>query len=275
MPIQGQAVRVASDDDPSWPVEIAFLERHGVSPDVLDRVAAIARTTAASPDQVMIRGDWLAEDVFYRALASELGLPFLDRRLSLGPGTRFPQSARDGVAPLAPAPGRPRLVLAPFREALAWLLAPPRPRLPPGLAITTPSRLSEAVLRRRAGEVIRHAANGLAEASPRRSCLSGCTLQQTVLAAACIGVLGASAVIEPDATATALVGLSAMLFFTMVILRLAASREFTPVRSHPLPARMNDRDLPIYTIIAPLYRERRVFERLIQGLAALDYPGLM
>jgi cellulose synthase/poly-beta-1,6-N-acetylglucosamine synthase-like glycosyltransferase len=54
--------------------------------------------------------------------------------------------------------------------------------------------------------------------------------------------------------------------------RLAAAARPAPI-APPVIGRMDDRDLPIYTIIVPLYRERRVFPRLIEALTALDYPA--
>lgn len=274
MPFQGQGVRVASDDAPALPGEIAFLARHGIAGELLRQVAEIARATGVCADQVLIRDDWLTEDAFYGALATELELPFLDHGFRLGPGTRFPHSSLYGVAPLADATDGPLLVMAPYCEALAWVLTHPHP-LPPGLAVTTPSRLSRAVLRARAGEVIRRAANGLAEAEPHRSCLNGCTLAQRAVAALGTGTLGFAAVLAPEPTLAVIASVSALLFLAMVVIRIAACRETAPIEAGRWLARLNDRDLPIYTIIVPLYREGRVFGQLVQALEALDYPGLM
>jgi glycosyltransferase XagB len=41
------------------------------------------------------------------------------------------------------------------------------------------------------------------------------------------------------------------------------------------PPRIEDRRLPIYTIICALYREERVVDKLVDALRALDYPGIM
>lgn len=46
---------------------------------------------------------------------------------------------------------------------------------------------------------------------------------------------------------------------------------FTPRRSH-IASPLADKDLPAYTIIAPLYREAAVAAELVANLARLDYP---
>jgi glycosyltransferase XagB len=196
--IQGQGVHVASSDGRSLPIEIAFLVRHDVPFGTLRQAADISRRIGISADQVLIRGDFVLEATFYRALADELGLPFLNEdSLILGSAARFPESALYGLGPL-PADGRDlRLALAPSREALAWLLSAPRP-LAPGLAITTPSCLNRAVLRAKAGLVVREAANGLAEAEPHRSCRDGLTLRQRLIAGLLRGGRPQANIVRPD-----------------------------------------------------------------------------
>jgi len=45
------------------------------------------------------------------------------------------------------------------------------------------------------------------------------------------------------------------------------------LRFHPHQIdRLRDADLPVYTILVPLYRERESLPRLVKGLEALDYP---
>jgi len=58
--------------------------------------------------------------------------------------------------------------------------------------------------------------------------------------------------------------------FWLIHLALGAQQEmqFTPDEV----AELNDDDLPVYTILVPLYRETESLPRLIDGLEALDYP---
>jgi cellulose synthase/poly-beta-1,6-N-acetylglucosamine synthase-like glycosyltransferase len=49
-------------------------------------------------------------------------------------------------------------------------------------------------------------------------------------------------------------------------------------RAGPAPPqrpRIADHELPIYTVICPLYREGAVVRQLVAAIRALDYPGIM
>jgi cellulose synthase/poly-beta-1,6-N-acetylglucosamine synthase-like glycosyltransferase len=255
------------------PIEIAFLARHGIPIEILRRAADLAAASGASADETLIRNDLLDGTSFYRTLAAELNLSFIANP-KLDRAARFPHNALYGVAPLASSDGpAPRLVLAPTVPALLWLLNASRP-LSEGLAVTTPAALGAALMRARAGTVIGMAANDLAEAEPKRSYRDGATLGQTMLMALATGIVGFCGMLMPGATLTSLMLVASVVFFAMVLVRLAAAARFAPVALPTDIERMDDRDLPVYTVIVPLYRERRVFERLIRALTALDYPAV-
>ncbi|HZY21744.1 MAG TPA: glycosyltransferase, partial [Beijerinckiaceae bacterium] len=86
------------------------------------------------------------------------------------------------------------------------------------------------------------------------------------------GVLLAGAVADLGLTLSALVIVSGIVFLGMVTLRLGAVREHISTRPARRIAQPPDEALPVYTIIVPLRRERRVLARLIAAMAALDYP---
>jgi hypothetical protein len=76
----------------------------------------------------------------------------------------------------------------------------------------------------------------------------------------------------PSATLVTFEATLAIAFLAALGLRLFCS--YLPV----LPAvteRISDRELPIYTIIAPLHRETKAVEGLVASLRDLDYPGIM
>ena len=83
----------------------------------------------------------------------------------------------------------------------------------------------------------------------------------------------------PDATLAALATLIALPFLCVTLLRLVALREAmtspaSTVRAGSArPERLPDRQLPVYTVLVPLFRETKVLPGLIQSLRALDYPA--
>jgi cellulose synthase/poly-beta-1,6-N-acetylglucosamine synthase-like glycosyltransferase len=62
----------------------------------------------------------------------------------------------------------------------------------------------------------------------------------------------------------------ANILFRTVLVWLGAAEIFD---APPAPAPVADSDLPLYTILVPLYREANVLVSLVAALRALDYPG--
>jgi cellulose synthase/poly-beta-1,6-N-acetylglucosamine synthase-like glycosyltransferase len=65
-------------------------------------------------------------------------------------------------------------------------------------------------------------------------------------------------------------GLCCVLFLAAAILRLLSA--CFAEKAGEKPAYRDDRELPIYTVICPLYREAAVVEQLVGAIRALDYP---
>ena len=82
----------------------------------------------------------------------------------------------------------------------------------------------------------------------------------------------AAAAVTPDALALILSAALWSIFAAAIVLRnLAVAAADVASRAAPL----DDAELPIYTIIAPLRGEERMVAKLVRALEALDYPGIM
>ncbi|MBJ6124560.1 glycosyltransferase [Microvirga splendida] len=261
---QGLADRAAQST--ALPIEIGFLSHHGHAPEVLWQAAAFAQAAGVSADEYLIREGLIPEDEFYRALAAELGLPFLaSPRLS--PKVRYPESILAGIAPLArPKPG---FVSAPRGSALAHLIrSRSAGRL---LAITTPTRLRKAVFRAQAPLIARRAAHDLADKAPDPA--TGISYGQIALLFVVLTLISFGLFHAPGPAIGVLGAAMGPLFLGVIVLRLATSGLSNPVEPLAQPPRAEDADLPVYTIIAALYREKRVVARFLEALARLDYPA--
>lgn len=270
MTIQGQVFRAERADRPALPVEIAFLQRYGLAEELLWKAVREAAAAGVGADQALIKNGHIEETLFYRALATELGIRFLDRALCLAGHVRFPEAALAGVAPLASDDAGPRFVLAPREDQVTWLLSRERP-LGADFAMTTPSRLNRAAIRGCALQIAHWASHELAEKRPAWSSKDGLFPAQRAFAAIAVAALSFLGGIAPGETFAAAAIASGLVFVGMVLVRLAAAHEAIPVRAQPI-ARWPDHLLPVYTIIVPLRREKRVLDRLIRGLGDLDYP---
>jgi hypothetical protein len=248
------------------PVEIGFLAHHGHPPESLRQAAILAQFAGVSADEFLLKHGLVEEEEFYRALAAELQLPFLaGPRLS--PSARYPDSILTGLAPLNKAAGG--FVIAPRGASLARLLTA-GPRGQP-LAITSPSRLREAVFRAQAHRIAHRAASALAEQAPNLA--TGISYAQIGTLFFVLTFISFGLFHTPGRALAILGAVISPLFLGMIVLRLAASFLSNPVDPAGQPIRTEDADLPVYTIIAALYREKRVAAKLIHSLSRLDYPA--
>ncbi|MET0529320.1 MAG: glycosyltransferase [Microvirga sp.] len=249
------------------PVEIGFLAHYGYSPEALRDAVMLAELGGVLVDEIVLKTGMVEEIAFYRALAAELGLPFLSNP-RLSPMARHPESILTGIAPLAkPDSG---FVLAPRGEALARLFK----GIPHGrVAITAPSLLARAAFRASARKIADHAADALPNAMPHLSSRGGASITQIAALTLVALVLSYSSVEIPNLTFAIAASILSPLFFGIIVLRLASSFLPHPVARDDHDVRIEDAALPVYTIIIALYREGRIAPRLIHALRRLDYPA--
>ena len=169
---------------------------------------------------------------------------------------------------------RPRWLAAPRGQLLAHLLATARggERLGGRVAITTPSHLSRLVRAGATASILREASLGLANLDPSFSAKARPSQAQCAFAMAATAAATFAFGLAPAAT-LAFVSLSMTCFFLASIwLRLFAGAASTACGQPPFRARVEDRLLPVYSIVVALNREARVVPQLAAALAALDYP---
>ena len=256
--------------EPAFAPEIAFLRAYGVAPAVL-----IAATEAAkcgvSADQALLGEGLMPEEDYYRALAKKLRAPYYCGELAISPDVNPAKAVASGMAALSPNPLGLRAVLAPRGASIAFLLsAAEQQRLPASFVICSPQRLA-ALLRTRMGEQIaREASNTVERLDPALSARRGLSRGQLVFVAAALILASFAALAAPVALTLPASIFLWLLFACAVAIRLtamAANRAPTPAPE------VADADLPIYSIIVPLYREARGVARLVAALDAIDYPA--
>lgn len=109
---------------------------------------------------------------------------------------------------------------------------------------------------------------GFARAQPQRSARRVLYFTQALTLAALIAALVFAARNAPALTFETIHIIALMLFAGAILVRLVAAASLSPLLS-----RISDRpDVPIYTVLCPLYREANVVADLVAALARLDYP---
>ncbi len=250
--------------------DVTFLLLHGLTAATLAEASRIAEQQRVGIDAVLIGSGAITEDAFYRALAEECGLAFLsDPHVVVIAAPEI--VTRAGVAPLRPGRWRGRFSAprGPAIRPLLGLCAGGRGM--PGMALTSPARLEQAVLRASGARIAEAAAHDLPNRDPSRSFRDGVTgleklwLYLVVLVSSFwIALHGADGVADGGAV----LGLVMMVGLAYRLAAVVDSPTPDP-RGLPLVPQLR---LPPYTVLVPLFREAGMVKSLSQALARLDYP---
>jgi cellulose synthase/poly-beta-1,6-N-acetylglucosamine synthase-like glycosyltransferase len=255
--------------------ELACL-RGWLSERTIEQAHRRALKVGTGADRVLIAADQLDEDIYLRLLSDSLGIAFesleaTSRESCPLDDERLIEAPASGLLPLTVS-GELKLVVAP-RDTSARRLVEvirSRPELAKSFRLTTAARLQAFVSRHAEEAIGRRATRHLADtyrdmsaAPPRR--------HPSLAVLSAIGAAGLLVFIAAPAAAK----LACDAFLTLVFLAWTVLR-MVGVLLGPMPsprrARIADHDLPIYTILAPLYREANAVGGLVAALRRLDYP---
>jgi hypothetical protein len=268
-----------------WSAESAdrFPEIDCVRPLLATNVLAAAEQRAAAlgvgADRVLIVAGALSEETYLRALGQTLGVVFepLDgvaRALCPVNDERLIESAAAGMLPLA-IDDDLCLVVAPRGTAARQILRliesnSARARR---FRFTSAERLNRFTLRCAGKALAGRASEQLKQAWPMLSAATSRRLGN-IVRVAIIGLISfASAVLAPTAAMLAFEVSLAAVFLAWLGLRLAGAFVNLPT-AEPMP-RLIDDALPVYTVIAALYREAASVDGLLSAIERIDYPGIM
>jgi hypothetical protein len=116
------------------------------------------------------------------------------------------------------------------------------------------------------------ASEGLASVSPELSAKSGLSLAQRAGGWSLAGALAYFIVVSPQVVGALIVAALGIVFSLLIAMRLFAviGKNFAraPRRAPHIP----DDELPVLSILVPLYREERVVATLVEAISRLDYP---
>jgi glycosyltransferase XagB len=277
-PSDGLLARFAARQSDPLHAEYGFLVGRFIDRATLARASAIARQWGVHPHEVMIANGWLEAEDYYRALAQRCAAPFKDRlvatdvappalaspRQSLAKGV-LKERARSGSFVFAPDRLRP--------NALSEMLA----RLSPyAFSLASPHAVRGAICHHFGPSLALHATEGLASRHPGMSARTRPALWQRLAVLGAAGALLTAMALAPVETIWAITLALAWLFVPLIALRLVAAYYLVAATKDDAPAaypRVPDHELPIYTLLVPLYREAHMLPGLIKALTRLDYPA--
>ncbi|MEA2987698.1 MAG: glycosyltransferase XagB, partial [Alphaproteobacteria bacterium] len=239
----------------------------------LDVLAAVERRAAevgVGADRVLIAAGICDEDSYMMALAASLGLAFetFDHHgrasCPLDPG-RLVEAVKTGLLPLMVG-GKLAVVVAPrsVRQFVDYVARNPQVTF----RLTSTRRLNRFVFGDYERALGHMASEALVETAPH---LSAATRSTTpwIIGGVIASIFFGGFIVSPGATMELFGTILAVCFLLWLLLRVLSSCIGSPpTRTIAIP----DRQLPVYTVIAALYREADSVEDLIGSLAALDYP---
>ncbi|MEA2818634.1 MAG: hypothetical protein QOJ86_638 [Bradyrhizobium sp.] len=254
--------------------------RRVLAPELLKAAEARARQLGIGADRVLILWGVIGEEAYLRRLAFHTGVAIetfaaIDRGDSPLHDRQITQAAGFGLMPLW-CDERMIWTLAPRHLAARTLcrLVAEYPDRTERLRLATSSNLHQFLLHQTNDVLGRAAVNGLRRRFPKMSAAPAAVarprrrrhLQRFK------GPLGIAAlmllppIIAFDAWSIVL----AVWFLAFIGLRLWGS--LTPRLPQPKLRRLPDDQLPVYTVIAALYREAKSVASLMQAIDAFDYP---
>jgi cellulose synthase/poly-beta-1,6-N-acetylglucosamine synthase-like glycosyltransferase len=235
-----------------------------------------AEQVGIGADRVLILAGTIDEEIYLRLLADNLGIAFEPLDVTARPACpldddRLIEAPAAGLLPLKVG-GDLQLVVAPRGMSARRIihLVRSRPQLAGTLRLTTAARLRSFVSRHAADSIGDRATNDLAR-KHREMSAAPPRWKPPLAPIVTIGAASLAAVVFAPATAKFAVDVFlSLIFLSWMVLRIVGL-----LIGHsrlPKRGRLPDRDLPVYTILVPLYREVSSLDGLIASLRRLDYP---
>jgi len=274
-----------SDSDISLPPEIAFLDGNLADRASLQRITGLAREWGVSAEQVLLATGLVEPESYYRALASHAGLDFSDLAKHAADWTHYRHVHRRAailgdVAPLGTGRNGIQIAHAPsgsHARRIARLSDEPMLsyRLRENILLTTPARIRRAYLQQFGEAIGRDAIGQLERQSPGSSAFGGLVAWQKIALAAlpAVGTICLLFALWPTLYFANFI--LASVFFCVTLLRAIAGFRaiIAPASAIERPRPNDDRELPVYTILVPLFREAEVLPDLVRALKRIDYPA--
>ena len=254
----------------SLPVDLAFLTPLGLPTSLLLNIHAKAQKQGVAAHEILLAEEYVPSETYYRRLAGRLGLGFSTNLAEFGSAVAHPSSLRAGVAHCV-RPGI--IVMAPQGRALLGLLEMSQKsgHLPAGrIILTTPHHYRSWIRAAASAKISQCASHDLERADASLTAARPPSRGAAIWLTLTLAAMGADIVDGGIGWLLLTCFITISLSGAILTRLLATIGGCIPAQPEapPLP----DRELPRYTIIAPLYKEAAVVARLLDSLERIDYP---
>jgi cellulose synthase/poly-beta-1,6-N-acetylglucosamine synthase-like glycosyltransferase len=255
--------------------EERFLLRLGFSKPLVAAMKARAASNGTTIEAELLACGHVQEAAYYGALARVLGVRFVEsiEPVDVNDSTTLDsQLVKPGVLRVTPPDSSALTLVVPeARDIARWVQ---RIRnsdtLASIMAVTTPSALRRAVWKAGERRRVDVAADSLFDDQPRLSARSVLTGGQGFLAGSLLMAFLCCFLLFPFETLDAVHICLSAAFCILILLRGLALGRSQPSKS--LAPIADDQQLPVYTVLVALYREKEMVQQLSNTLMRLDWP---
>ncbi|MBX2805187.1 MAG: glycosyltransferase [Hyphomicrobiales bacterium] len=144
------------------------------------------------------------------------------------------------------------------------------------LQLSARDAMTASIIKTFNGAITERAADGIWQRNPRFSAARTFISWQIIVIAAICGLFLGAVSFAPKEVLTIYGGALSFVFLIVSALRWAAAlyavKRRLIGRKQP-ESKLEDKELPHYTVLVALFREARILPQLVSGLSALDYPA--
>ena len=264
--------------------DIQFLQKYGIARDFLIRCQKRAQTLGVAPADCLLASGFMSEIEYFRCVAFELRLDFVDQVDLGGPPFFDPPSPEslDQMARMVETDQHPTkrnnaIYLAPDCRQLPALkkLLNANPDLVRRLKIAPFGTLKKSLLSRCKETLLTRAINSLNDHYRLFSAKRVITIPQTISLIILLQMALIAALYSTGGVLLALHLVGSLFYIGCIWLRILATTNFVrpPVDVRQSSnIRMSDDSLPFYSILVPLYKEAGQVRDLIDSLLKMDWP---
>ncbi|WOS43049.1 glycosyltransferase family 2 protein [Xanthomonas rydalmerensis] len=277
----GRLGRLATEGGLQLPIGEALVAAGVIDPPLLQNALALQARWRSRLGDVVLAQRGVAPLRFYTVLAQHFGLNFVNLlKQPIDPALFQPERLADYaqrlVLPWREEDGQLVLAVAdPGPEIFAWARATYGEQV--RFVGTSKFDIVWSLQQHADAQLTHDALNLLAEHAPEHSARQVITRAQSAFLVALTVVLAAALALWPLVTLIALNTLIAVAFLATFGLKLVlawrgARRRIDIKVSDEEVAALGDEDLPVYTVLVPMYKEPDVLPILANALRRLDYP---
>ncbi|MBB5941610.1 glycosyltransferase family 2 protein [Xanthomonas sp. F4] len=279
--VPGRLGRLATEGGLQVPIGEALVAAGVIDPPLLQNALALQARWRSRLGDVVLAQRGVAPLRFYTVLAQHFGLNFVNLlKQPIDPALFQPERLADYaqrlVLPWREEDGQLVLAVAdPGPEIFAWARATYGEQV--RFVGTSKFDIVWSLQQHADAQLTHDALNLLAEHAPEHSARQVITRAQSAFLVALTVVLAAALALWPLVTLIALNTLIAVAFLATFGLKLVlawrgARRRIDIKVSDEEVAALGDEDLPVYTVLVPMYKEPDVLPILANALRRLDYP---